>query len=239
MKRPPFNRNKWRSNRSKTKNPDKASGNRPRRKGGLRALLFLVVGISLLQYLNTGSVSWPTDVFRSITGSVGDYTQRPEAGWRRATEKLEEIGASKEGQPPPDFDLTGRVVRVADGDTVSILDMNKQQHKVRLYGIDTPERDQPFGIAAKKALAARVADRNVGVVIVETDNYGRTVGTIYLDEVNINASMVADGYAWWYQFYAPNNPELKVSEETARDKGLGLWSEPRPIPPWDWRRGRR
>lgn len=239
MKRPPFNRNKWRTRKSKTGAAGKASANKPPRRGGLRASLFLIVGISLVQYLNTGAITWPADMFRAITGSAGDYAQRPEAGWRRATEKLEEIGARKEGQPTPDFDLAGRVVRVADGDTVSILDKNKRQHKVRLFGIDSPERDQPFGIAAKKALARRVADRNVGVVVIETDSYGRTVGTLYLDAVNINAAMVADGYAWWYRFYAPNNPELAASEETAREKRLGLWSEPRPVPPWDWRRGRR
>ena len=239
MKRPPFNRNKWRTRKSNTGAAGKASGNKPPRRGGLRASLFLIVGISLVQYLNTGAITWPADMFRAITGSAGDYAQRPEAGWRRATEKLEEIGARKEGQPAPDFDLAGRVVRVADGDTVSILDQDKRQHKVRLFGIDSPERDQPFGIAAKKALARRVADRNVGVVVIETDSYGRTVGTVYLDAVNINAAMVADGYAWWYRFYAPNNPELAASEETAREKRLGLWSEPRPVPPWDWRRGRR
>lgn len=239
MKRPPFNRNKWRTRKAKTGTAGKASANKPSRRGGLRASLFLIVGISLVQYLNTGAITWPADMFRAITGSAGDYAQRPEAGWRRATDKLEEIGARKEGQPTPDFDLAGRVVRVADGDTVSILDKNKRQHKVRLFGIDSPERDQPFGIAAKKALARRVADRNVGVVIIETDSYGRTVGTLYLDAVNINAAMVADGYAWWYRFYAPNNPELAASEDSARKKGLGLWSEPRPVPPWDWRRGRR
>ena len=235
MKRPPFNRHKRRNKKRK----DSTSGSAPRLKGKLRTLLFVVVGISLVQYLNTGSVTWPGDTFRALTGKVGDYAQRPEAGWRQATEALETIGARKEGQPTPDFDLVGRVVRVADGDTVSILDQSNRQHKVRLYGIDTPERDQPFGLAARKALARRVADKKVGVVIVETDNYGRTVGTVYLDAMNINVAMVADGYAWWYRFYAPNNPELAASEKAARSQAIGLWSESRPIPPWDWRRGRR
>ena len=239
MKRPPFNRHKSRASRSRAKAADQTSDAPGRSKGRVRALLFAVVAFTVVQFLSTGAVTWPIDIFNTMTGRVDDYVQRPDAGWRRATQQLEEIGAKKEGHPTPAFDLVGRVVRVADGDTVSVLDKNKRQHKVRLYGIDTPERDQPFGMAAKKALASRVADKNVGVVIIETDDYGRTVGTLYSDDENINVAMVADGYAWWYRFYAPNNPELAVSEENARKQGLGLWSEPRPIPPWDWRRGRR
>ncbi len=140
---------------------------------------------------------------------------------------------------PPDFDLTGRVVRIADGDTVSILDATNTQHKVRLYGIDTPERDQPFGKAAKTALMQQVDEKTVGVVVVTTDSYGRKVGTLYQQGVNINVAMVANGYAWWYQHYAPHERKLAMAEQQARAHRLGLWAAPHPIPPWDWRRRQR
>ena len=205
----------------------------------VRNILILLVGLSIFQYAMQGQVSWPMDVLRQITGSVGDYTTRPDAGWKQATEALENMGAARQGQPTPDFDLTGRVVRVADGDTVSVLDSSNKQHKVRLFGIDTPERDQAHGKAAKKALSGLVAGKTVGVVRVETDTYGRTVGTLYLQDTNINVAMVHNGHAWWYRHYAPHNRLLEASEQQARNVKLGLWAAPNPVPPWDWRRGRR
>lgn len=205
----------------------------------LRKVLIVLVLFSLVQYLSTGSISWPVALYEKATGTLSEYATRPEAGWRQATESLEKIGAAREGQSATNYDLTGRVVRIADGDTVSILDHSNTQHKVRLYGIDTPERDQPFGKAAKKALAQLIDEKTVGVVIVTTDSYGREVGTLYSDGVNINVAMVASGYAWWYQYFAPHEHALQEAQRQARAQGLGLWAEPQPVAPWDWRRNKR
>jgi endonuclease YncB( thermonuclease family) len=205
----------------------------------LRKVLVVLALFSLVQYLTTGTVRWPGALYEKVTGTLADYATRPEAGWRRATKSLEEIGAAREGESVTDFDLTGRVVRVADGDTVSILDHSNTQHKVRLYGIDTPERDQPYGKAAKRALMQLVDEKPVGVVIVTTDSYGREVGTLYRDGVNINVTMVESGYAWWYQYYAPHEHALQEAEQRARTQDLGLWAEPHPVAPWDWRRNKR
>jgi endonuclease YncB( thermonuclease family) len=205
----------------------------------LRIAVLFVLLFSLVQFVETGSVSWPLAIYHTLTRELAEYTTRPDAGWRRATEVLEEIGAHREGEPAPAFDLSGRVVRVADGDTVSILDAANTQHKVRLFGIDTPERDQPFGKAARKALSQLVDEKPVGVVIVTTDSYGRKVGTLYRDGININAAMVAGGYAWWYQHYAPHERKLAVAQQRAREQHLGLWADPHPVPPWDWRREQR
>lgn len=205
----------------------------------LRKVLVVVVLFSLLQYFTTGSVQWPAALYQKVTGTLSDYATRPEAGWRRAAESLEDIGAAREGKSVTDFDLTGRVVRVADGDTVSVLDGSNTQHKVRLFGIDTPERDQPYGQAAKRSLMQLIDEKSVGVVIVTTDSYGRTVGTLYRDGVNINVAMVASGYAWWYQYYAPHEHALQEAEQQARSQKLGLWAEPNPVAPWDWRRNKR
>ena len=239
MKRPPFSRNKSRKQRSRSGSAKPTTRGASNRLLQLRNVLILVLGFSLLQYLNNGAVTWPVDAYRKITGAVGDYIARPEAGWRQATDSLEKIGAAREGQPTPEFGLTGRVVRVADGDTVSILDEAKSQHKIRLFGIDTPERDQPYGKTSKKALSRLVAGKTVGIVVVETDDYGRTVGTVYLQDTNINVAMVEGGHAWWYRHYAPHNRLLEATEQKARAEKLGLWANPDAVPPWNWRRGNR
>ncbi|MCB1704725.1 MAG: thermonuclease family protein [Halioglobus sp.] len=205
----------------------------------MRTLLVAIALFSLLQYFTTGTVSWPAAVYQSVSASLADYATRPDAAWRKATQTLEEVGAKREGDGVTDFDLVGRVVRIADGDTVSILDHSNTQHKVRLFGIDSPERDQPYGKAARKVLAQLIDEEPVGVVIVTTDSYGRLVGTVYHSGVNINEAMVARGYAWWYQYYAPHEHALREAELRARSQRLGLWAEAQPVPPWEWRRKRR
>lgn len=204
-----------------------------------RNLLYALVAVSLFQYLSDGTVSWPKTVADKVGDTLRNYASRPEASWREATEKLEELGAEREGSPLPEFGLTGRVVRVADGDTLSVLDRNNRQHKIRLHGIDTPEREQRYGKAAWDALADMVDGKTVNIVVLGEDSYGRTDGTIYLGDRNINIAMVAGGHAWWYRYYAPNDRLLAATEEQAREERRGLWAQPDPVPPWDWRRQQR
>lgn len=211
-----------------------ALGNRLKRPP-LRNILILVVAVTLFQLLTEGSVSWPG----KLTDSLREYATRPDAAWRKASDKIEDLGAAREGSPLPDFDFTGRVVRVADGDTISVLDRNNTQHKIRLHGIDTPERDQAHGRAAREALSGLVAGKTVGVVALGKDSYGRTDGIVYLDEKDINLAMVASGHAWWYRYYAPNDRLLERTEQQAREGKRGLWADPDPVPPWDWRRQQR
>ena len=211
----------------------------PRVKPSLRPwrnLLLAVAGVSLFQFATSGAVTWPAVVAGKFGITLREYANRPQASWREATDKLEEMGAAREGQPIPAFGITGRVVRVADGDTISVLDRNNTQYKIRLHGIDTPERNQRYGKQSRAALSAMVSGKNVGVAVLGKDRYGRTDGTVYLDERNINLAMVAAGHAWWYRHYAPNDRPLQAAQEQARAANLGLWGEPNPIPPWDWRR---
>jgi len=204
---------------AKTKRRKKQSRRLP-----LRGIALMLVGVSALQFLSSGQISWP-----------GAYTTRPSAGWRKAGEQLETLGEKREGSTP-DFDLQGRVVKIMDGDTLSLLDANNQQHTIRLYGIDTPEWDQPHGKAAKRALAKSVDRRTIGVVTVDTDTFGRTVGTVYRDSRNINLAMVEAGHAWWFTRYAPYERHLEAAEKQARAQRIGLWSEREPTAPWVWRR---
>lgn len=227
--RSPFNRHKSRSDSALN------TFGRSRLFGRLRGLFLLVIVFSVLDFVNSGSVSWPKQLLEKVAEQLG----AEDANWRDATATVEKMGEAKEGKPVPAFDVTGRVVRVADGDTVSILDSNKKQHKIRLYGIDTPERDQAYGNKARKVLSDIVAGEQVGVVIVETDDYGRSVGTLYHQGKHINAHMVRTGYAWWYRHYAPHSRLLSDAQNTAREQSLGLWADPDPTPPWDWRRSQR
>lgn len=223
------------------------TGRRRRRSGSrplagmwrLRSILVLVVGLSLYQFLDTGQVRWPVDAYHKVTGTLAEYIGRPGASWKKAGDVIEDLGAAREGQHPSEFDLVGRVVRVADGDTLSLLDGSGQQHKIRLFGIDTPEREQRYGKTAHRALDNMVAGKTVGVIRVEVDDYGRTVGTVYLQNRNINLTMVEQGHAWWYRRYAAYERHLAEAEQVARRDRKGLWSYPRPQAPWDWRRTHR
>jgi endonuclease YncB( thermonuclease family) len=222
----------------------KAHRKRKRKQSGrltrvLRTILVLAVVASGFQYLQEGRVSWPGELYRQLAAGLGDYPTRPSAGWRKAADQVSNLGARREGSPAPDFDLEGRVVKIIDGDSLSLLDGHKRQHTIRLYGIDTPEWDQPHGKAAKRALRDLVNGRGVGVVAVEEDTFGRTVGTVYLEGENINLAMVAAGHAWWFTRYAPYERHLEKAEQSAREQGLGLWTGDEPIAPWHWRRTRR
>jgi endonuclease YncB( thermonuclease family) len=95
--------------------------------------------------------------------------------------------------------LTGRVVGVADGDTITVLDANRQQHKIRLAGIDAPEKAQPFGDRSKQNLSALVFDKQVVVESNKQDRYGRTVGKVLVNEIDANLAQVKAGMAWWYE----------------------------------------
>lgn len=201
-----------------------------------RNVLVALTAVSLYEYASTGQVNWPMTAVTGIGDTLREYATRPDASWREAAEKLEELGAGREGRPVSSFGITGRVVRVADGDTISVLDRDNTQHKVRLHGIDTPERDQRYGKEAWDALSRMVDGKTVGVVVLGEDSYGRTDGTVYLGDRNINLAMVAAGHAWWYRHYAPHNRPLQAAEDTARNQQLGLWAESDPVAPWNWRR---
>ena len=139
--------------------------------------------------------------------------------------------------PAKAAEFTGRVVGVADGDTATILS-GRTRYKVRLAEIDAPEKRQAFGMAAKKALSAKIFGQTVRVVWTVRDRYGRTVGTIYLGERWINREMVAEGWAWHYRAYSKSQ-NLADAERAARVKRLGLWADDHPTPPWEFRRRKR
>ncbi|MBI3866711.1 MAG: thermonuclease family protein [Planctomycetia bacterium] len=136
-------------------------------------------------------------------------------------------------------ELTGKVVHIADGDTLTVLDADKVQHKIRLHGIDAPEKGQAFGTKVKEALAGKVHEKSVRVVWKEKDRYGRIVGDVHLGDRNINVEMVHDGFAWWYRTYAPKLKALEEAEGEAKKEKRGLWHDESPEPPWEFRKKER
>ena len=134
--------------------------------------------------------------------------------------------------------LEGKVIKIADGDTLTLLTSSNQQVKVRLAGIDTPERKQPFGNKAKQALSNLAFQKQALVEIAAKDRYGRTIGVVFVDGLNVNAELVKQGMAWVYRKYT-DDERLYVLESEAKQAKRGLWLDKNPIPPWEWRRGKR
>ncbi|KXB30787.1 hypothetical protein AT959_08640 [Dechloromonas denitrificans] len=132
--------------------------------------------------------------------------------------------------------ISGKVVRIADGDTVTILAEGNQQVTVRLADIDAPEKGQAFGNAARQALADAVFLKNIQVDVVKIDKYGRSVGYVVADGNDVNQMLVRDGHAWVYRQYVTRKSYLQ-DEEAARNRRAGLWKDTNPKAPWEFRRG--
>jgi micrococcal nuclease len=135
--------------------------------------------------------------------------------------------------------ILGRVVGVTDGDTVKFLTPEKQQIKVRLYGIDAPESKQAFGAKSRQALSDIAFGKDAKLVTVNQDRYGRTVAWLYVGDVNANEAQVKAGMAWWYQAYAKHETRLRALQDEARMAKRGLWADSSPIAPWIWRNEKR
>ena len=146
-------------------------------------------------------------------------------------------------------EIVGRVVAVADGDTLTLLDASHEKHRVRLSGIDAPERRQAYGERAKQHLAALVFARHVRVVWDKKDRYSRIVGRVFAAEcesrcpytIDVGLEQIRAGLAWHYKQYAreqaPPQRELYAAfERRARERREGLWREAHPVAPWEFRR---
>ena len=133
------------------------------------------------------------------------------------------------------LELIGKVIKVSDGDTVTILTEDKTQHKIRLNDIDAPEKKQAFGNKSKDNLAKYIAGKTVTVEYQKKDKYKRVLGTIYYNNTDINLQQVKDGYAWVYKKYS-NNQTYYKAEKLARDKRVGLWIDKNSLEPWEFRK---
>lgn len=135
-------------------------------------------------------------------------------------------------------DLKGKVIWVTDGDTIGLLIEGNEKVKIRFNGIDAPESSQDYGNKAKQALSKQIHGKQVRVKVASKDQYGRSLGTVFLGKENINLWLVANGYAWHYKRYS-DDKTLAKAEDKARGEKLGLWSMPKPKAPWQYRQEKR
>lgn len=172
----------------------------------------------------------------------GVYT--PEAPWvfrRRIDAGLARI--------LPGAEVQVSVKKASDADTLSLGTRNSVYDYVRLAAVDAPEiphpgkPGQPYGAESTARAAELVAAEgmNVTVKVEDVDSYGRIIGWVWLPKKNawLNETLVAEGWAWWYQGYYPGLTELGRKQEAAKAAKLGLWADPNPIPPWDFRASQR
>lgn len=143
---------------------------------------------------------------------------------------------------PASYAWEGRVVKIADGDTITVLAPGNRQVKVRLYGVDCPESKQAFGQRARQFTASLVGNKTVDVQEMDTDRYSRVVGVVTVPGGKIlNKALIEAGLAWVYTYYCKADfcPAWKREEILARQERRGLWRDGNPVPPWEWRREKR
>jgi endonuclease YncB( thermonuclease family) len=139
--------------------------------------------------------------------------------------------------------LEGRVVGIADGDTITLLDRDRQQHRIRLAGIDAPEKAQPFGQRSKQHLSELAFGKDAKADCFKVDRYDRDVCNVYVNGKDVGLAQLDAGLAWWYRKYANEQlPKDRVDYAAAEDRAaadrIGLWQDKNPVPPWEWRRAR-
>lgn len=143
---------------------------------------------------------------------------------------------------PPE--VAGTVIRIADGDTLTVLDAGHHPIRVRILGIDAPEKQQPFGERARQSLAELAFNQVASLSETRTDRYGRTVAKVEVNGRDIGLEQIRRGYAWHYKAYERDQPRedrtrYADAERSAKQQRAGLWLNATPTPPWDWRKARR
>ena len=136
------------------------------------------------------------------------------------------------------------VVGISDGDTITVLDANKEQHKIRLQGIDAPEKAQAFGKVSKHYLSQLVFSKKVTIEYEKYDRYKRQVGKVIVNGSDANLAQITNGMAWHFKKYEGEQSQedrrtYSNAEQRARNAGMGLWVEDKPIPPWEYRRAKK
>ena len=197
---------------------------RRKRINWLPIILIVIVGL----YLKSAVMGTPRPVQQAPPVESSNNNTRAEA------EPAPHVPQPTESHHSDPKQLYLKVVGVHDGDTITGLDEDKKQLKIRLDAIDAPELGMPFGQASRKALSEKVFGKQVEVIVKTKDRYGRTVGHVLLDKRDMNLEMLEEGMAWHYAHY-DHNKRLAEAEKEARGDRVGLWSDPNPVAPWDWR----
>lgn len=140
--------------------------------------------------------------------------------------------------------ISGRVIGISDGDTITVLDSKNQPYKIRLAGIDAPEKRQAFGNVSRQHMAELAFGKEAVADCHKTDRNKRLVCTVYVDGKDVGLAQLDAGLAWWSRKYANEQPPQErltydMAETRAYVDRIGLWIDPNPIPPWEWRKAER
>ena len=138
-------------------------------------------------------------------------------------------------------DISAKVIRVIDGDTIYVRDYDNKTHKIRLAGIDAPEMSQPYGKESRSHLLGLLYGKEVFIEAKKNDRYGRIIGTAYYDGIDVNLVQVKVGMAWWYEYYKDQQTSeerraYSAAHEQAKKNKVGLWKDPLAINPYVWRK---
>jgi endonuclease YncB( thermonuclease family) len=173
---------------------------------------------------------------KTVDGTVD--SGRYEAAWQKNLKRLvKDLGEAFSEEAT----IRAEVISVADGDTLSVFSRGETEtlYTVRLHNVDCPESGQPFGPEARAFTAERVLGQTVTVRVEEVDRYGRVLGEVLLpDGKSLNRELIQSGMAWWYNKYSKDSA-LASLEAQAEAKGTGLWADPNPTPPWEYRKEKK
>lgn len=145
---------------------------------------------------------------------------------------LEQI--SENNTPNDKKHIEGKVIKIADGDTFTLIFDNGFDVRVRLNGIDSPEKKQAFSKRAKQTLSDLIYDKEVKVYYESKDRYGRVLGDVFIDDLNINQEMVRRGMAWHFKRYSDDETLVQLEIEARKNK-TGLWADPNAVAPWEFK----
>ena len=211
--------------------PPKRAAEKNKPFSGKAAFLITTIILVLIS-----AILYQSGVFRSLGIQLLKYKQY----LPRQVVKTLPGGSAEEGKSRISETLQGEIIEVYDGDTaVLLMPERNRKYKIRFFGIDAPEKDQPHGDAAKAALRRKILGKQVKVEVVNIDAYDRSVGKVLLGGRNINFEMIREGHAWHYRDYAKHEYTFADAEVQARKEYLGLWRNSSPTPPWEFRRKKR
>lgn len=206
------------------------------------SIIGIIIGLTLgLNVKVLGKVFNVNTKYINVLSSA--FKEKVENTVKNTTEK-ENSTKTNEIKDNIDEKIKYKVIKVSDGDTISVKKLKNNVLdgdliKVRLYGVDAPEKDQDFGYESKKALMNYVMDKTIEIDVKSKDRYGRSVGVIYIGGRNINEELLRDGYVWYYEQYDKNNEKSRLLQENAMKNKLGLFSKKGYIEPWKFRKDKK
>ncbi|MBP5351239.1 MAG: thermonuclease family protein [Fibrobacterales bacterium] len=171
-------------------------------------------------------------------GAIGKNEGPSEQLSSRQTKKQTARQLKEEMRGAKGDTLRGRAVKVQDGDTFDFLYGDNRKQRVRVAQMDAPEKNMPFGQKSKERFTELVMGKEIALVVNTVDRYGRIVGSVVIDGEDQSARMISEGMAWYYRQYGWTDSLARLEEE-ARNAKRGLWADPNPQPPWEWRKENR